>query len=773
MMKKTSLLVRKNKSSCGTQNNIDSISMILFEIALNVIELVNDKSVFDPIMDLHVASNQYGAYMAVEDILNKKDDLIKNVPSERLFEIIRLVASYKNNDKEHYDVLSSEDNIRDVIFTNPRLYLEEAIAKLKKADWRFSNIGSFINFPTENNSILFEQKMYANWLFIATPCIERDSLKKSIESLLKSKNEIINKIGICLIGLRLNGFQDIFLDRINIFFTHKQYAADLIQLLKNNSEYIRENNAIKDAIEERLGNSDFGYKDSIYKETITKAISNSLTSVDSRFQMFDLTETEMEILFYIDSSASFYSVDTEKEVVSIYKSIKDKDIDEVITYVNESSRGQSLYFDSSLKKALDKYFKEKDFSTYKDRIKELGVSYLLSYMCNTDYVQINNDGIKKLIYLLNQLTDSQKKEAMMTILFTCQKMIISTDVDKNYKEGLINNIDYKLIEIKEEDEEIKIGNVINTSLHLYWSVLYDFTKIDEKLASHTLLQSFHYFYKNYSKYPLFKAITASWFAFIYYYESKKTREDYFEYVFNKENCETSYRVFSYVNGTNYYLIKLCELDSFNSFLLNKDDASQERVKLASRVILMYLFENELEKTFKGIINNGDTEAIEHSFYKIENNSDLFIEGDYKKRFDDFIDGCIKSLNKITRRTFSINQIFHFLVDIMIKEKDQNLDKLWNLLILLPKGFSYYHGDSIIKLITTFGNSNSNGCKKLLDSLFNSYDSTYIPDYFLVDLFTFLKEYNVFSNDTKRWITIIGEKTPSVYEKLTTIVIKSE
>ena len=83
-------------------------------------------------------------------------------------------------------------------------------------------------------------------------------------------------------------------------------------------------------------------------------------------------------------------------------------------------------------------------------------------------------------------------------------------------------------------------------------------------------------------------------------------------------------------------------------------------------------------------------------------------------------------------------------------------------------------DNFFKLQVAWMNFDYDSLRKLLtDSLFNSYDSTYIPDYFLVDLFTFLKEYNVFSNDTKRWITIIGEKTPSVYEKLTTIVIKSE
>ena len=774
MMKKAGRLIRKNKSSRATHKNIDSISILLSEIVMNREELIGDKTIFEPVASLYIEENQYGAYMLAEDIIEKRENLTKMISSERLFEIISFVATIENKDREHYEILSS-DKVNDFILTNPKLYYEQALSHLKKTEWLYSNVGSFLHFPSEKNNFMYEQRMYAAWLLFVAPYIDKSLIENDINSLLKSKKEIMNKIGLCLIGIRFNDFSKMFLDKIDVFFSHYQYATDLIQLLKNNSNSIKDDKDLKNKLRVCLDEYNFGCKEEAYAYIIKKAVSNVLADIyTDGFRKYDLTETEKEIIFHLDSSASFYDVDTNKEVNTIYEKIKDKNVDEMISYARELINGRSFFFETSLRKAIDMYLEKKDYSSYKDKIREIGDSYLLSYICNTDSVQINNDGSQRFLYLYAQLADNKKEEAMASILFTCQKMITSDEVDNNYKEQIIKAIDYKLIETENSGgKEIKIGTVINTPLHLYWSVLYDYIKVDEKTASAILLESVHYYYSIYKDSALFKAVMASWFAFIYFYEEENTKEEYFDYVFNKEDCHTAYRIFSYISGTNYYLIKLCELESFNTFVSNKDDNSQERVTLASRVILIYLFENKLEDSFKTIINNGDIEAVERSMYPIVKNIDKFIGGECEERFNEFIDGCITSLKSIKGRAYSFNQILRFLVDIMVEKKDQNLNKLWDLIILLPKGLTYYHDNSIAELLTTFGKANTNECIKLLDSLFESYDSIYIIDSYLIDLFTLLKKESVFKNELKRWLAKIGEKNPAIYERLSAIVVDKE
>ncbi len=770
LMRRTGHLIRKNKPARETHKNIDSISILLFDLVLSRPEFINDSKIFNPIAELYISENQYGAYTLTGEIFNKKDYLIKNVSSKRLFDIVCFVASSKKNEKEHYEALNS-GKIKDFIMMNPELYYKEALTRLKKTDWLFANIGSFLHFPAENNNFMYEQRMYGAWLLIAAPYIDLNLLKKDIEILLKTKNEILNKIGLCLIGLRFEDFKDLFLEKIDTFFNRYQYAADLIQLLINNSETIREDKDIGRIIKDNLDKAGFGCKNDAYKEIIKKATSNALSSIIPGFLKYDLSETEKEIIFHLDSSASFFSIDTNKEVKTIYEKLKDKDIEEVILYIKELKNGKSYFFDTSVRKAIDMYLEKKDYSSYKDRIKDIGESYLLSYLSNTDFVSIDNEGIQKFLYLYPQLKDENKKESMTMLLFTCQKMIVSEEIDKNYKEQLIKTIDYKLIEIRKiEEQEIKIGTVINTSLHLYWSVLYDLKKFDEKLAVDTLLGSVHYYYGLYKDEPLFKAVMASWFAFIYYYEDETTRENYFEYAFNEEDCNTSFRIFSYLNGTNWYLKKLCDLESFNSFVSNRDDDSQERVTLASRVVLLYLFNNELETTYRKIMSGYDIEVIERSFYPIVKNSDDFIKGQIKTRFNGFLDACIANFKTIDKRTFSINQVLKFLVDMMIKEKEGDLTKIWDFLVLLPKGLSYYHDDSILKLIDTFTETNNQNCKRFLNALFESYDSFFISDTYLIELFNRLKIISSFRKDLKRWLTLIGNKNPALYATLSKIVI---
>lgn len=399
MMKRVGCLIRRSESLKETHKNIDSISISLFDIALSRVDFINNSKVFDPIAELYISENQYGAYTLTEDIFDKKDDLVKFIPSERLFDIACLIASSEKKDKEHYEVLNSE-KIRDFILTNPKLYYKEALARLNKSDWLFSNIGSFLHFPAEKNNFMYEQRMYGAWLLISAPYINNDLIKKDIERLLKSKKDAMNKIGLCLIGLRFKDCKELFLDKIGIFFNKYQYAADLIQLLKNNFEVIREDEIIKQAIKENLDKATFGCKHDAYREIIKKAVSNILSSVITGFLQYDLSETEKEIIFHLDSSASFYSVDANKEVKTIYEKLKDKDIEEMIRYVKELKNGQSYFFDTSVRKAINMYLEKNDYSSYKDRIKDISESYLINYLCDTNFIPIDNEGIQKFIYIL-------------------------------------------------------------------------------------------------------------------------------------------------------------------------------------------------------------------------------------------------------------------------------------------------------------------------------------------------------------------------------------
>ena len=402
-------LLKTKKVQSAKLNNADSISILLSEIVMGRNELINDSDVFDSIAKLYISKNQYGAYMLAEELFDNRERLIKGVPSERLFEIISLIASSDEKDREHYEVLNSPKMI-DFVLANPKSYYERALKQLKNADWSFSNIGSFLHFPNEKNNFMYELRLYASWLLMAAPYIEIQTIKKDISSLLRSKKKVLNKMGLCLLGLRLEPLIKMFAEKINVFFNNYQYIADLIQLINNNANYLRGNNDIQALLKDNLEQGDFGCKDPLYGQIIQKAVSNALSLIDSRFQKYNLSESEKEIILHLDSSASFFEVDTKEEINKVYERIKDREIDEMISYIDSLNEGHSFFFDTSIQKAVDMYLSKKDYSVYRDRIKNINNHYLVSYMCNTSFISVDNDGIQKFIYLYSQTTQEERKK---------------------------------------------------------------------------------------------------------------------------------------------------------------------------------------------------------------------------------------------------------------------------------------------------------------------------------------------------------------------------
>ena len=662
----------------------------------------------------------------------------------------------------------------DFILTNPPLYYAESLKQLKKAELGFVTMGSFLHFPSEKNSFHYKEQMYGSWLLSSVKYMPNSQIKGDIVGLLKSKKEKVNKIGLCLLGLNFSENVDLFIKNINKFFNRYQYVADLIQLLKNNTDYIRndEEHNLVNLIKKVFSTATFECKDGDYKTTIQKAVSNILSEVHNDFKKFDLTDTEIEIINNIDSSASYYSVDTSKEINTIFGEIKDMAIDEMITYVNGLTRGRSFYFDSSIRKAIDAYFNHKDYSEYKDKIKDIGFDYLLTYICDTHFVPTTNEGVNKFIYLYKQFNEQEKKESMRSILFACSKIIESEDVDTSNKILLVKEIDYTLIDVETlEEKELKVGTIINTCLHIYWSILYELHKHSEMVASDLLLKSVQYFYDNYRNSQLLKGIMASWSSFIYYYETEGKKEEIFNYIFNQGDSIICYKAFAYINGNNgFYLNKLCELKSFNDFILNAEDDGQERVFLASRIVLGFIIENLFEETYKKIIYNKDIEMIERVFITADKRAEEFVKGKHKERFNNFLDGCIDCLTKQSKRKDSINQILRYLVDIMIREKDGDLSKMWKLVCLMPKGLTYYHDSTIREILNAFGNTDAESCREFLNSFFESYNPLYIIDTYMIELFDLIKNDSNYSNDIEHWFSIVGNKNPALYEKLLSATI---
>ena len=767
LIKKSSLLLKTTKLT-EAHNNRGAISILLSEIAMKRAKIIEDISIFEPIAKFYISENQYGAYMLAESLIDNQDTFIGKTPSKTLFSIIQLIVKSEKKDKEHLEIFKSSKMLA-FILTNPQLYYEESLKQLKKTEWGFITMGSFSNFPAEKNTFYYKEQMYGAWLLMSINYMPNNPIKDDIASLLKSKKDKLNKIGLCLLGERLSENVDIFVHNISKFFNQYQYVADLIQLLKKNMDYIRneDDKIIVNAIKKAYNTATFGCKDGDYKKAIQKAVSNILSEIDHDFEKTALTDIEIEMINNLDSSASFYSVDTKKEVNSVFDKIKDLKIDEMISYVNGLTKGRSFYFDNSIRKAVDNYFDSKDYSDYKDKIRNIGFNYLLGYVCDRHFVPATNEGANKFLYLYKQFTEEEKKESMSSILFACTKIVESEDVDISNKESLIKEIDYTLIGLEQsEEKELKIGTIINTKLHLYWSILYEMHKQSETFVSNLLLESVHYFYDNYKDSQLLRGIMASWSSFIYYYETSDKKEEMFEYIFNQDNSIACYKAFAYINGNNqFYLNKLCKLERFNDFILNIKDDSQERIALVSRIVLSYIFEGLFEDTYKKVIYSADIEMIEHVFIVANKNPKELIKGKYKDNFNNFLEGCIYSLKKQEKRKFSINQILRFLVDMMIREKDGNLKNMWKLIILTPKCLTYYHDSSIGELLTTFGDTNVKNCKAFLNAFFESYDPIYIIDTYIIELFELLKSNSNYTSEIDHWHSMIGKKNPALYAKL--------
>lgn len=773
MMKKTASLVKKKDSSLGTYKGIDSISIILSEILFSRVELMNNKSIFDTLVKLYISNNQYGAYTLVCDLFEKEDYFVGKITSSRLFEILTFIVNNGKDEREQYTILGSNKNQR-IIMTEPLLYYKEALRQLKKADWSFSVIGSFLHFASEENSFLYKQKMYASWLLTAVPFIDKEQVEKDIKMLLKTKSRYLNKIGICLLGLRLKELLQLFFDNIDLFFNTYQYTADMILLIENNINIIRENDNLKKNIKERLGRADFGSKDPVHIETIRKTISNILSKIDNNFESYNLTSAEEEIIFHLDSSASFFNVDTSKEIDAVYSIIKDKTIDEMVLLINNLNKGESFFFDASIIKAIDKYLKDKEFSTYKDKLRQIGFDYLVSYICNSDFVQTSNDGVERFVFLYKNFTADEKMKTIKSILYVCQRFAENETVDIPHKTQLIKSINYRFVTIESSnDTAIRIGTVLNSELHLYWSVLYEFSKYDETGAKKLLLESYKYFYGQYHHAIPFKAVVSSWFSLIYYYSSDLEKSSLFEYVFTKEKAEISFRIFSYSSNVDWFLEKLCELNSFQDYIFDNKSDEQERIALASRIVLRYLFSNELESMFKTIIFNNDVEVIEHSFLVLEKNADKFTRGEFKNRLDVFLDGCIDCFRKIEKRKSSYNQIFNYLIEMMNSTKKERNPKMWECLGLLSRGLSYQSNRPIIELINAFTEKESKEYERFFETFFECYNSTYIFDGSIIEIFIKLKTISCFKNKLKHWATLISSNNPSIYPKLSQIIVDGD
>ncbi len=759
-----SIELYEHDSNLDPYSRLDSSNAILNEL-LDIIlqkEVLINNVKFVSLVNICLNSVLFWPSSLAYDFFEHKDVLVNANPGI-VFEAYKCIID-SSKKKDDYDKYL---NIPEIILKNATSYYNHSKRKIMEINFDFYDMGSFYEY---NQSYRYEiEVLYFDWLKIACCGVDEKILRNDITDFIHKDNELLNKIGLCLITLNFHRLSDLFIENAKVFFNNQNFYADLRCLIKNLSpDYVQKN---VELFKELLKKATFGLEN---KESVKNFKNHIFGLLNSKgLDLPYMRETEDQLIEILNFNKKVYIIDRDSsnEVDTLIQKIENKEIDEALLLYKELIGG-SRYYENIVYEAFVKYLISKKPQECLEYLDEFGYKFSI-YFVNF----LSRDGVKKNITLLKHslnrmleqmVANKEYREALHVVLY--QLKMISEQLVINEVKEIYKKINYEWLTIEEYDSIDGIINTcINESIHSYLELglwLCENGNFDKKLV----MQSIQYFIDKYSCAKL-KSILAFVYPRILAVDEKYalSLED-FIFINEKDNRNLSYPLLSISRHySNLLLNRIALRGDFLCFL--KSTFEDYDYKMSQEVFGSWFMQSYIVR--------GNHEEIVDLVFKFEKYDVILgnlrtanywlskkqLNEEQIARYENYFFKFYKTLSSSISSYREIDQIIREVSESMILMKIKD-NTVWDLLLELFKNFKHFFSDECIQLIKMYKDLYVEKVTKLLDMYFHKYDryQTYEPT--LLKVFEIVKNDISYKEQVRLWRVFLVDKNIELKKKLT-------
>lgn len=681
-----------------------------------------------------------------------------------VFEMYKMVVELVGEKEDCTEYL----NIDYLIKENADKYYLYSVKYIKELDKHFYDMGSF----AEYNFSLSKQKhvVVFNWLKSSSKFINKDLLQHDIQEMLTSNSELLNKAGLCLLGLNFEQTKKILFNNLKLVFNKENFYADLRFVFSNNSFQFLTDGERKQ-IENELSCASFG----LNNEKTVSILRNHLAGI-LRAKGFDVIfneESHEEKDFAINFNKRFYEVSHDRagDIQNLKNKLNKLSIEQASDYYHKC-RNSSYYFEDIINTAFISYLLdnfEDDFIEYLDKFDSGLAIGLISHFSSSESKNFSNfiKIVKKVLLLMKN--DSKYVVCLNLILFNLSYYF--KNENRKDIEEVINLIDYKLIKIDEYKNDTNINVIsicINEPLYCYLDVvsLLAYNEKKEWIRQFEIIVDYYLKTFNFHK---MKSLVCCFYQRILYFDfnyAMKLKDFIFDNELNSENL--SYPLLSLINNYNEELLTIL-YDSKGIFDYFKHHYKSGDLLSSQTVISIWFFMCFLKKgKYEDVINlyfeNSNLNAIGYClFYAniwLENKQ---LSNDDLKRFELFLVKISQNVC-IFQNDDANDQMIRKLSKTIVLN-DNKYPFIWEALICLFKTFKHFLSDEAVKLFQKYKISEYAKVSKIIGLYFRSYRQYYSSEKTLVTVFNMVANESKYRKKVEMWRVSLIEKNPELANKL--------
>ena len=190
-------------------NSSEFIVKELFDICISKAKFIESVDIVS-LIKIYFDSALCWPFSIPYEMANKRNILLQ-ANKDTVFEMYKVVVETIGEREDCIKYLL----IDELISENADKYYLYSLEYVKKIERHFYDMGSFaeytFSFSKQKDVVVF------NWLKSSSKRIDKDLLKQDVQIMLNSNNELLNKIGLCLIGLNLERLEKVLFDNKSYF----------------------------------------------------------------------------------------------------------------------------------------------------------------------------------------------------------------------------------------------------------------------------------------------------------------------------------------------------------------------------------------------------------------------------------------------------------------------------------------------------------------------------------------------------------------------------
>ncbi len=741
-----------------------SSSQVILDGLLDII--LSKKEFFDGVdfasfVRIYMDSATARPYSLAYDLYRAKGVLVA-ADQKKVFNVYKAILEHGFKNPDYADYLVIEDLIR----KNPSDYYEYSKAYLldRCTSVHYFDMGAFFEYQKSHSHR--DDIPYFRWLRIASKYIEEPRLKSDIKSFIGSDVRLLNKVGLCLINLNFERTRDLFFGNLDLFFSKKDFYADLRCLFETNPKKIF-SSGHEDSLTQSLTKATFGLNDGRIG-----ALKNYIARIYSAngllIPFYKPAPEEIEYVVNYDKAVYSVNVNTPKEAEIIKSSLKGKTIEEAQTLYSQLI-SKSRFYKETVQDALCEYLLEEHPNDFVDHIEGFGnefSAHFLYHLATKNHTpkQATLQAVQKTVELIGK--DSSFLSCISAMLFAIGKL--EDSLDPQSLKDLVLSIDYKWIAVSDyESRDNIVLTCINEDLHSYFELVTHACDGSNDIAP--LKEAIEY-HKAHNDCAKFRSIVASIYPKLFSFD-----EDYAsslaDYVFtnNFEGRNLSYPLLAMSNQIDDRLLDFVgERSDIATFLLEGTGSDEEEMGLENlslcffrRYIYAGKFENIVRLQFQTRKFDVILECIRTMNYWLASgpmNSDTF------ERYKAYLAMFVSLASK--------EGIFYSEFDYLIDEvaatilATNDFDPItWDLFLLLFRHFDRYFSDECVRLIKEYKDKRPKEIAQILESYFLSYVQHESYDETVVEVYNLIAMDKNYRGKAKKWKVALVNKNTELRAKL--------